>query len=99
MVLGFQLVGSKASVHAQVQQIKSKSVAAAKTKTKKEIGIREKVENALASFELFKSGSNMPAEVWQDIIKFLVPLYDHKSAPSKFNLVKKAKDKLASFDK
>ncbi len=48
---------------------------------------------------LFKTGSNMPAEAWRDIIKFLVPLYNNKSTPSKFNSSKKAKDKLATFDK
>lgn len=99
MALGFRLMGSKATVRAQMEQIKSEKAAAAKTEAKKEKDIREKVEKASASFELFKTSSNMPAEAWRDIIKFLVPLYDNKSAPSKFNSVKKAKDKLATFDK
>ncbi len=74
-------------------------MAAAKTKAKKNKDIRVKAEKASASFELFKSGSNIPAKAWQDIIKFLLPLYEHKSAPSKFNSLKKAKDKLVSFER
>ncbi len=56
------------------------------------------MERANASFELFKSGSNMPAKFLCNIIKFLVPLYDNKSALLKFNSIKNTKDKLASFE-
>ncbi len=99
MVLGYWLMGYEATVHAQVEKIKTEMVEGTKTKAKKEKDMREEVEQALALFELFNSRSNVPAEAWWDRIKFLVPLYNHKSAPSKFNLIKKAKDKLASFDK
>lgn len=46
MVLGFQLMGSKATVCAQVEQIKCVKAAAAKTKAKKEKDVREKVGKA-----------------------------------------------------
>ncbi len=95
MALGFQLMGSKATVRAQMEQIKSKKAAATVTKAKKDKAMRDRVEKADASFQLIKSGSNMPAEAWRDIIKFLIPIYDTKSAPSKYNSVKKAKEKLA----
>ncbi len=65
----------------------------------KEEETKRKVEKAMASFELIKSGANMPAKTWHDIIKFMVSLYGRKSAPSKFNLMKKAKDKLVTFEK
>ncbi len=99
MALGFQLLGSKATVCAQVKQINSEKVAATKTEVKKEKETRKKVEKAESLFELFKSGLNMLAKAWQDIVKFLVPLYHKKSASVKFNLVNKAKGKLGSFVK
>ncbi len=86
-------------VHSSRRPKRTKKATAAKTEAKKEKNIREKVENASATFELFKSVSNMPAEAWQDIIKFLVPLYNNKSTPLKLNSVKKAKYKAVSFDK
>ncbi len=98
MALGFQLMGSKATVCAQMEQIKSEKAAATITRAKREKAMRDRMEKADTSFELFKSGSNMPAEAWWEIFKFLVPLHDNKSAPSKYNSVKKAKKKLALFE-
>ncbi len=50
-----------------------------------------------ASFELFKSEDKMPLKAWQDIVRFLVPLYDKKTVPSKLSLIAKIKEMLGSF--
>ncbi len=71
--------------------------AAAKTKVKKEKEIRER-SRKLRHLETYSTNSTMPVKALQDIIEFLVPLYGSKSAQSKFNLVKKVKDKLVSFE-
>ncbi len=39
----------------------------------------------------------MPLEAWKDIVRFLVPLYDKKTAPSKLSSIAKIKEKLESF--
>ncbi len=82
-----------------MEQINSEKATAAKTEVKKAKETGEKVEKAKALFELFKSGLNMLAKAWQDIIKFMIPLYNKMAVPSKLNLVKKAKDKLRSIEK
>ncbi len=58
MALGIQFMGSKATVCAQFEQIKSDKMVAVKAKAK---NYREKVKKASAYFELFKSGLNMAA--------------------------------------
>ncbi len=39
----------------------------------------------------------MPLEAWKDIVRFLVSLYDKKTAPYKIGLIAKMMEKLDSF--
>ncbi len=39
----------------------------------------------------------MSLEAWQDIVRFLVPLYDKKTTPSKLASIVKMKEKLESL--
>mmetsp|Transcript_5727 Transcript_5727/g.11705 ORF Transcript_5727/g.11705 Transcript_5727/m.11705 type:complete len:257 (+) Transcript_5727:481-1251(+) len=98
MALGFQLMGSQATVRVQLQQIELEKAAAARTTAKKAKDLRVKVEKAESSFQLYKSSQHTQMEAWRDIIKFLMPIYDKKTAPSKINSIKKATDKLNSFE-
>jgi len=83
MALGFQLMGSQATVRVQLQQIELEKAAAAMTTAKKAEDLRVKVEKAESSFQLYKSGQHMQMEAWRDIIKFLLPIYDKKQLPLK----------------
>jgi len=83
MALGFQFMGSRATVRAQLQQIELEKAAAAMTTAKKAEDLRVKVEKAESSFQLYKSGQHMQMEAWRDIIKFLLPIYDKKQLPLK----------------
>ncbi len=98
MVLGFQLMGSRAMVQVQLEQIELEKDQVTKTTGKKSKDLRVKVEKAEASFQLYKLGQHMLMEAWHDIIKFLLPINDKKTAPSKINSLKKAIDKLNSFE-
>ncbi len=60
--------------------------------------MRLKLEKADDAFQVYKSGGKMTKELYYDIVKFLVPLYDPKTAPSKLNSLKKAKSKLDQFE-
>ncbi len=98
MALGFQLMGSRATTRAQVQQLEEEKKAATQTAAKKVEDLRVKVEKAEAAFKLYKAGKNMSKDNWYDIIKFLLPLFDSNAAPSKFNSMKKATTKLNEFE-
>ncbi len=76
MALGFQSMGAKATVRAQLQQIELEKAAVTRTTAKKVEDLRVKVEKAEALFQLYKWGQHMPMEAWQDIIKFLLTIYD-----------------------
>mmetsp|Transcript_19916 Transcript_19916/g.40199 ORF Transcript_19916/g.40199 Transcript_19916/m.40199 type:complete len:160 (-) Transcript_19916:193-672(-) len=56
MTLGFQLMGSKATIRAQVAQIEQEKAAAKKSVKKKADEMKLKVEKADESFRMFKSG-------------------------------------------
>ncbi len=98
VALGPKLMGSKATIRAQVAQMEKEKASVSEIATKKANDLRVKVEKADASFQLFKSGKKMSLEAWRDIVRFLVPLYDKKTAPSKLGSIVKMKDKLDSFE-
>ncbi len=54
-----------------------------------------KVKNANDAFQVYKSGDKMIKKLYYDIVKFLVPLYDPKTA---LNSGEKAKMKLDQFE-
>ncbi len=81
-----------------MEQIQADKVAASTIATKKANELRGRVEKAAASFDLFKSSTKIPKEAWYDIIKFLVTLFEKDTAPSKFNSIKKAIEKLGTFE-
>ncbi len=97
MTLGFQLIGLKATIQAQVAQIEQEKAAAKKTVKKKAHEMKLKVEKTDKSFCLFKNGAKMPLEAWQDIIRFLLPLFDTNTAPSMLNTINKVTEKLSTF--
>ncbi len=91
-------MGLKATIWAQVAQIEQEKAAAKKTVKKKAHEMKLKVEKAGKSFCLFKSGAKMLLEAWQDIIWFLLSLYDTNTALSKLNTIKKVTEKLQTFE-
>ncbi len=62
VALGPRLMGSKATIRAQVAQIENEKASVAEMATKKANDLCVKVEKAEASFQLFKSGDKMPLE-------------------------------------
>lgn len=97
MTLGFKLMGSNATIWAQYEQIKQENAATAKSIEKKAEDLQVKVETVDASFQLYKLGAKMPLEARKDIVQFLILLYDNDTTPSKFGIIKKATEKLNSF--
>ncbi len=69
-----------------------------KTVKKNADEMKLKVEKADESLCLFKHGAKMLLDAWQDIIQFSLPLYDTNTAPSKLNTIKKAIEKLQTFE-
>ncbi len=98
MTLGFRLMGLKATIQAQVAQIEQEKAATKKTAKKKADKMKLKVEKVDESFCLWKSGAKVPLDAWWDIIWFLLPLYDSNTASSTLNTIKKATEKLQTFE-
>ncbi len=97
VALGSNLMGFKATIKPQVTQIEKEKASAAEMATKKASNLCVKLKNAGTSFEVFKLGGKTSLEAWQDIVRLLVPLYNKKTAPSKFSWIVKIKEKLNSF--
>ena len=97
---GFKLLGSRAIIRAQTLQLEaerkdSKEARATKLGDKK--AKAEKARQALIVFNS-KSGEKAKGDDWKDIIKFILPIYEPGSAPSKFSTIAKAKAKLEEIE-
>ncbi len=90
-------MGSQATIHVQAAQIVQEKAVIVNTVGRKADDLQVIVERARASFDLFKSGAIMLMEVWRYFIRFLVSLCNKETAPSKLNTLKKATEKLNSF--
>ncbi len=89
IALGPQLMGARAMMWVQLQQIELEKATVARTTAKKVEDLKVKVEKAEALFQLYKLGQHMPMESLWDIIKFLLPIYDKKRLPLKSTPSKK----------
>ncbi len=67
-------MGSKATIRAEVAQIKNKKALVAEMTTKKANDLCVKVVKAEASFELFKLGDKMPLKAWWGYCEILGPV-------------------------
>ena len=57
----------------------------------------DKHTKAKVAFEIYKADpKNLKKDYWKDIIKFILPILDHNTAPSKLQSIKKIKEKLDS---
>ncbi len=98
--MGFKLLGSRALVKAQVLQVQKEKNGTAEAIAKKVEEKREKLNNAIKAMELYKSDPNkLKSTDWQDIMKFLLPIFDKKTAPSKLSSKVKVIAKLEEIEK
>ena len=56
------------------------------------------IEKATKALEVYTAMVNMGKNDWEDIIKFLLPKFEPKEAPSKLNSIVKVKNKLKEFE-
>ena len=96
---GMKLLGSRAVCRAQFMSLQ-KDAKGNEEETEKKMEERRKMMSAAhAAMTVFRGDpKEMRKGNWVDIIKFLLPQYNKTIAPSKFNGVKKVKDKLEEFE-
>ncbi len=95
--LGFSFLGSRATSQSQVMQIEKEKKGNDEVVEKKANKLCLMVEKANDAFQVYKSGGKMKKELYYDIMKSLVPLYNPKAASSKLNGLKKEMSKLDWF--
>lgn len=98
--MGFQLLGSRALVRAQLIQVQKEKEKTTKAAAKKEGDRQGKIDAAKKSVDLYKGEpAKMKSPDWQNIMKFLLPIFDKSTAPSKVNSKVKVTAKLEEIEK
>ena len=98
--MGFQLLGSRALVRAQLIQVQKEKKKTIQAAAKKEGERQGKIDAAKKAVELYKGEpAKMKSPDWQNIMKFLLPIFDKSTAPSKVNSKVKVTAKLEEIEK
>ena len=98
--MGFQLLGSRALVRAQLIQVQNEKKKTIQAAAKKEGERQGKIDAAKKAVELYKGEpAKMKSPDWQNIMKFLLPIFDKSTAPSKVNTKVKVTAKLEEIEK
>ena len=93
--LGVQLLGSRAVIRAQREQVKREKEGTAKDIAKKKEKEMTKIEAAQKSLTSFESSGVLDGNGWKNVIMFIVPRLDKTcTAPSSHTTKEKAKKKL-----
>ncbi len=87
-------MGSTATCQAQVIQIEKEKKGNDEVVEKKADELCLKVEKPDGAFNVYKANGKMTKQLYYDIIKFLVPLYNPETEPSILNSLKEAVSKL-----
>ena len=95
--VGMQLLGSRAIIRAQTEQMKKEKKGGQADAAKKLATKKEKLVKADEALALYRSNATMTRVAWDNILKFLWPRFDSKAAPSKMNTIAKIKEKLADL--
>ena len=95
--LGTQLLSINAMIKAQVHQLEIEEKAQVQMAEKLQSFEVDKHTKAKFAFEIYKGDpKNLKKDDWKDIIKFILPIIDPNTAPSKLQSIKKMKEKLDS---
>ena len=98
--MGFQLLGSRALVRAQLLQVQKEKEKTIKATEKKVSEKQGKMDAAKLALEVYKGDPlKMKSPDWQQIMKFLLPIFDKDTAPSKVNSKVKVTAKLEEIEK
>ena len=85
---GFQLLGSRTLIRAQVQQVENK---------RKSIQAQSTTRKAEEALTVWTATGKLMANQWKDILKFALAQWEPKAPLSKYSTMAKAKTKMKEF--
>ena len=94
---GFQLLGSRALLRAQVKQVEAEMKGKEQALVKRKEGAQETIQKTQEALTVWTTTGKLVAPQWKDILKFALAIWDPKAPLSKFQSMAKAKAKLEEF--
>ena len=94
---GFQLLGSRALIRAQVQQVEAERKGKERALAKKKGREQSKTRKAEEALSVWTNTGKLMANQWKDILKFALAQWEPKAPLSKYSTMAKAKTKMEEF--
>lgn len=94
---GFQLLGSRALIRAQVKQVEAESKGKEHALAKKKEEAQTRIQKAQEALTIWTATGKLSASQWKDILKFVLTRWEPKAPLSKYASMAKAKTKIEEF--